>query len=300
MKNTVQFIMKTEELAGNLYRKASQRFQERPEISRFLRDLAEDEAWHYKLMARISEIIEKTDLNPPGGILPIAADQEKIQKPFLENLDRLQAGTLTIRDILHCIAVTEFSEWNDFFLFVVNSLKEKGKEFEHAADRMENHRQRIEAFLSSYHDADMEAGEALTRMKQVSRIWRERFLIVEDAEEVAYLLKSILENLGDVEVAENGEEGLRKIAARHYNVILSDVKMPVMNGIDMYRKAVDRDPDIRHRFLFLTGHLSQDLLGFFTENKLPYLEKPAGINEIRHAVKKVLRERPPDPSHTSG
>ncbi len=246
-------------------------------------------------MSRALEYIEKTNMTPPDGIRLNTADREKIRKPFLENLDRLHAGTLTARDILHCVAVSEFSEWNDFFIYVLNTLKGADKEFEYAADRMEKHRRDIEAFLTSMQEDGEEENLSPKKIMKTSRIRRHRFLIVDDAEEVAYLLKSILETEGEVDVAENGQEGLRKIGARHYNVILADVKMPVMNGTEMYQKAAEKEPDIRRRFLFLTGHLSHDLVSFFKENRLQYLQKPAGVNEIRHAVRSILQERPPAP-----
>jgi len=294
MRGTARFLMKTEELAASFYRKAADRFPEEKRVASFLREMAEDEEVHLRFMSRAVDFIAGNDLKLDEQILLDRAAREGIQRPFLEAIDRLHQGTLTLQDVLECIAVTEFSEWNLFFVYVVNTLKRMEKEFQHAADHMETHKQQVEEFLVSVERADGKAATRLKQLRQVSRIWNKRFLIVEDSEEIAYLLQAVLEMEGDVDVAGNGEQGLKKIRTGHYNVILSDVRMPVMNGVEMYRRAVEAEPEIRRRFLFMTGHLTQDLREFFRENGLRVLQKPAGINEIRNAVREILSERIPD------
>jgi DNA-binding NtrC family response regulator len=65
---------------------------------------------------------------------------------------------------------------------------------------------------------------------------KEKILIVDDEETVRVLLKRILEGAGyEVVTAENGEEALKKLSYRDIHVVLTDIKMPGMTGIELLR-----------------------------------------------------------------
>ncbi len=116
----------------------------------------------------------------------------------------------------------------------------------------------------------------------------EKILIVDDEKIIINVLKILLSKNGNVESAENGEEALRKLGENYYSVIIADIDMPVMNGIDFYNKAVEKYPSVRKRFLFYTGH-SDEHLSFFTSNNLKYLPKPSQMKVIKSAVSEILR-----------
>ncbi len=119
--------------------------------------------------------------------------------------------------------------------------------------------------------------------------WQEKILIVDDKVMITNMLKMTLEGEGVVEVAENGAEALDKINERYFRLIISDVDMPVMSGIDLFKKAAALYPSIRDRFLFYTAHSDQERVSFFEKNRLRYLTKPAHIKEIRRTVKEILK-----------
>ena len=64
--------------------------------------------------------------------------------------------------------------------------------------------------------------------------------------------------------------------------------MPVMDGIEFYRRAVKRYPNIQGRFLFFTGLLDEERLSFFKENNLKYIVKPSPIGDIRKVVINIM------------
>lgn len=68
--------------------------------------------------------------------------------------------------------------------------------------------------------------------------------------------------------------------------IISDVDMPVMNGIEFYTHATTMDPTVGARFLFYTG--STDHIDFFKEYNVRYLTKPIPINQITKALSTII------------
>jgi CheY-like chemotaxis protein len=82
-----------------------------------------------------------------------------------------------------------------------------------------------------------------------------KILLVDDDASLVDLTKIILEENGyEVETACDGVQGIKKILASDYSVILCDMVMPNLTG-DMFYTAVERvKPQLCKRFLFMTGH----------------------------------------------
>lgn len=80
-------------------------------------------------------------------------------------------------------------------------------------------------------------------------------LIVEDDGSFVDVIRECIESLGyEVEVAADGVQGIRKIMAKDYSVILCDMVMPGLAG-DMFYLGVERvKPHLCSRFIFMTGH----------------------------------------------
>jgi CheY-like chemotaxis protein len=133
-----------------------------------------------------------------------------------------------------------------------------------------------------------EPNEWLKRIRHLPRVSDEKLLVVDDNETIVELLGAILKNEGIVEGASNGEEALRKINDKYYTAIISDVNMPVMDGIEFYNKAVEIHPDIKNRFLFFTTSTEPEHLSFFEKNGLNYLMKPSSIKVLRKAVMDIM------------
>jgi CheY-like chemotaxis protein len=91
---------------------------------------------------------------------------------------------------------------------------------------------------------------------------RARVLIVEDEEIVRILLQEVLrrQGVGRITLAFNGAEGLAALAVADYDLVLSDIRMPVMNGTELYLRARESRPDLARRFVFVTGYPGGTLL----------------------------------------
>ena len=80
-----------------------------------------------------------------------------------------------------------------------------------------------------------------------------KLLLVEDDELVRVMLARRLKALCDVTIAMNGQEALDKLKDETFDLIVSDVDMPVMNGIEFFKRVKKDFPLFRKRFVFLTG-----------------------------------------------
>jgi two-component system, NtrC family, sensor kinase len=114
-----------------------------------------------------------------------------------------------------------------------------------------------------------------------------RILVVDDEEALRDLLSVVLtEDNFDVDTAGDGETALRKTLSAHYDLIVSDWKMPGLNGYEFYEKLRASDPDAASRFIFLTGDVigAQKLLN---NSSSICLSKPFQVDELRATVKKA-------------
>ena len=117
-----------------------------------------------------------------------------------------------------------------------------------------------------------------------------RLLVVEDDESVRQLAARALQREGhQVDIACDGEEGLTRIvqAGGDYDLVVSDIRMPILDGIEMSRKAAARFPDIK--IMLVTGYADQreraaELEGVVVD----VLLKPFTLASIRDVVAKNL------------
>jgi two-component system cell cycle response regulator CpdR len=121
-----------------------------------------------------------------------------------------------------------------------------------------------------------------------------RLLVVEDDNSVRELAARALERAGhSVETASDGEEGLSRIveAEGGYDLVVSDIRMPAMDGIEMSQKAVARYPGLK--IMLVTGFADQreraeELDGVIVD----VLLKPFSLASIRDTVAKNLAFAP--------
>jgi len=85
----------------------------------------------------------------------------------------------------------------------------------------------------------------------------------------------------------SAEQAVRRIsAAEPPDVVVTDLIMPRMNGMELYRRALEIDPTWRHRFVFITGagtlaHVAE----FLRRVGARALEKPVDIRRLRDAIR---------------
>ncbi len=288
MKRMISWLIGIEQKAMQVYEDAADVIDsEDPRLAAFLRGLAKDEAWHFHIMASAADFIKrKGDI--AAGIELDPQTKQKIEKPFIRARRLLAQNNITREQILDLISQAEQSEWNPLFLFVINTLKQKSREFRYVAALLQSHIQSIADFFANEPGRTRQL-EALTGLP---RIWRRKILVVEDDVAIAELLETLLSRRWYVETAGNGEIALKKATTEHFDVILSDINMPVMDGLKFYRHFSKVYPYAKQHFIFITGNLNTRNADFLKQHKLPYLLKPAPINEIQKAVRNLLQKLP--------
>ena len=98
----------------------------------------------------------------------------------------------------------------------------------------------------------------------------------------------LLTGLGlDVEAAETGAEALERLAARSFDVMLTDIVMPGgMTGIELARICADRFPAMR--ILLTSGYAGDDVDEALTDAPWPFLRKPYSGDQLRQALGELL------------
>lgn len=284
MKELINWLKNIEHLASAAYGQAALAHSDDPEFSAFLARIAEDEAWHYSVMGQAQEFLASAG----ESIQAVAVDpatNERIQRYFEEMQTGLDQRTLSRQELIEKIMEAELSEWNKIFLYVVSQLKEKSSEFKYPAARIQAHIQEIERFAATL----PEGAPIVEQIRALPKVWVEHILIVDDESTITHLISSLLEDAGKVDVAANGLEALALVDATYYKLIICDMSMPVMDGINFYEQAAARFPDVGRRFLFMTGDLSTERLAFLNHRQLRYMTKPMRIKQLREAAAEILR-----------
>jgi len=121
---------------------------------------------------------------------------------------------------------------------------------------------------------------------------RRTILVVDDEAEIREALADIL--LGErhrVVTATSGREALERLSAGHFDVILTDVRMPDIDGRALYHEIERRWPGRARRVVFVTGDtLASALREFVHASGRPVIEKPFLPSEVRRVVAELTAD----------
>ena len=286
LNEIIGWLSRVEASAQRLYADAARVFHDDLDLSELLRQLSIDEGLHHELLVTAGESIRGQQ---DGSFISIDPEtRRKVEKPFNELSEKLAGRGLSKDELIDHIISIEFSELNSLLFYVMDELKESSpRQFSSAAHDIEGHDKRIKAFLVQRPEYE----ELWKRAIQFPKILKDRILIVEDREMNLKLLKSVLEGEGTLEAAMNGDEALRTLGSGTFSAIIADIDMPMMDGVELYRRAVERFPRLKPRFVFFTSTTDPERLRLLRENNLKVIQKPASISEIRRAVREIIESK---------
>jgi len=118
-------------------------------------------------------------------------------------------------------------------------------------------------------------------------------LVVEDEPVISEICLKVLTDEGyAVELVANGKLAEAKLKEREYDLILIDIRTPVMNGRELYKYIVENVPLMADRIVFTTGDImAGNLQPFIDRVKRPFLPKPYTPSDLRKIVKETLEEQ---------
>ncbi|MEC4117725.1 sigma-54-dependent transcriptional regulator [Myroides phaeus] len=117
-----------------------------------------------------------------------------------------------------------------------------------------------------------------------------KILIVEDEASIRRVLVKILEEESSdyvVDSAENGEEALKKIVSEDYDLVISDIKMPKMDGEELLVEAKKIKPEVV--FVMISGHGDlETAVNTMRLGAFDYISKPPDLNRLLTTVRNAL------------
>ncbi|ADY57559.1 response regulator receiver protein [Syntrophobotulus glycolicus DSM 8271] len=119
-----------------------------------------------------------------------------------------------------------------------------------------------------------------------------RILIVDDQVGIRRLLTEVFKDCGyEIETCASGVKALEIMSEFKPDLLLMDVKMPGMNGIDVLKK-IREENDRQIKVIMMTAYGDQEHINTAEElGVVGFIIKPFDINELREQIKDVLREK---------
>lgn len=113
-------------------------------------------------------------------------------------------------------------------------------------------------------------------------------MIVDDDPMLRDLLSSVFKNECIVEVASNGKIALNLLRSSYYDMVLSDIDMPEMNGIELYEEILKLKTEQQKVFSLMSGRVEQEREVFIKANDIKLFRKPFSIIDIRNTIKEIM------------
>jgi PAS domain S-box-containing protein len=124
-------------------------------------------------------------------------------------------------------------------------------------------------------------------------------LLVDDEPTIIELLNLLLEEAGHhVDTACNGEEAWNKAQAGEYDLVITDVRMPKMNGLEFYKKLKALRPRLAENLIFVSGDLGDNATArFLAEVNATIIPKPVEVLKFVDTVEEALKNSAAVPVH---
>jgi len=203
----------------------------------------------------------RTPLTLIGGPVSEVLATEKLSDAAKQHLEMVQRNSRRMLDLVN--RMLEHSSFRTYFVDDDNAKVFAGSD-----------------------DASQEIGEEFVKQEDTN------ILVVEDNDDLRAFLVSILSQQYNVIEAENGKVGLEKAVAEQPDFILTDVMMPVMDGLTMVHQ-IKQNKDICHiPVVVLSAKASlDDRLQGLSEGIDDYITKPFSATYLRHRIENIITQR---------
>lgn len=116
-------------------------------------------------------------------------------------------------------------------------------------------------------------------------------LLIDDEKPILEGLSAFFEDIGyQVITAQDGELGLEKFSKENIDIVLTDLRMPKMDGLEVMRSIAETDPDIPLIIISGAGR-KEDIIKALRMGAKDYITKPVDLDMLRHTVQQVLETK---------
>ncbi len=116
-------------------------------------------------------------------------------------------------------------------------------------------------------------------------------LFVDDEKQIADMLCNLFRFGLDVKsyCAYNGQEGLELFKRYNYDIIITDIQMPILNGNEMVKEILKIKQDVK--IIFISGHKEELYKEEFMEFKhnIKFIDKPVSTEKLQNALEKIYK-----------
>ena len=119
-----------------------------------------------------------------------------------------------------------------------------------------------------------------------------RILVVEDEPAICELCRRVLSGEGfEVDIAVDGKVAQDMIEKQQYHLFLLDIRLPLMNGKELYQWLQEKHPQLANRVIFTSGSaIGVDTATFLKQTGRPSLPKPFTPDELKTIIRETLEE----------
>jgi len=119
-----------------------------------------------------------------------------------------------------------------------------------------------------------------------------RILVVEDEPTICELCRRVLTSEGfEVDIAVQGKVAQDVIEKQQYHLFLLDIRLPLMNGKELYQWLQEKHPQLANRVIFTSGSvMGVDTATFLEQTGRPSLPKPFTPDELKTIIRETLEE----------
>lgn len=118
-----------------------------------------------------------------------------------------------------------------------------------------------------------------------------KILVIDDERAIRSTLKEILEYENhEVDVAEDGIKGLEMLEENNYEIVLCDIKMPKMDGIEVLEKIFEKEPDMS--VIMISGHGNvETAVEAIKKGAYDFIEKPLDLNRLLVTIRNATERK---------
>ncbi|MBN2239456.1 MAG: response regulator [Dehalococcoidales bacterium] len=120
-----------------------------------------------------------------------------------------------------------------------------------------------------------------------------KILVVDDEKNIRTFVADLLQRKGyTVELAETGEQAIEMVENHDYDVVLLDIKLPGLSGIETYEWLLNISGNIDEKVIFVSGDvMNSDTTSYVLSANIPFINKPFDQEQLYNAINRIVKNR---------